>query len=292
LDVGNRFRTYADIHRDYVVWNLFVAPELATQPYRWCYPIIGCAAYRGFFAERAAQEEGTRMRARGFDVSVLGSPAYSSLGWFDDPVISTFATWDTAALAGLIFHELAHSKLFVKDDTAFNESFATFVEREGVRSWLADDPDQLARMEQAWRANDAARDLLLSWRERLDTMYRLPLSDIARRHLKAEMFSAMQQCFASLPDRLEAARLARMTTDSPSNATFVPIAQYFGWLPSLTALFRQVGSDWGRFYEAAAEIADLEPTHRHTRLASLAPEPEEPFDPCEPFEHRFVEARS
>src|SRR4029434_7001266 len=156
------------------------------------------------------------------------------------------------------------------DDTQFNESFATFVEREGVRSWLAHDSTKLERYERAWRADDAARAAVLDWRDRFHEMYDLPLSDFAKRNLKSQMFNAMHQCFDSLPDRLIAMRLSQLVENAPNNPTFVPLAQYFTWVPAFAALFVHSGSDWHRFYGAAEELAKLDRMQRSATLDALA----------------------
>lgn len=135
LPDNRSYRLYADIGRPYVVWNVFATPELSLQPVTHCFPIAGCVAYRGYYSEAAARAEAARQRALGDDVYVGGVQAYSTLGWFDDPILSSMLRWDDERLATLIFHELAHQKFYLRDDTAFNESFATFVEQEGTRQW-------------------------------------------------------------------------------------------------------------------------------------------------------------
>ena len=139
------FRSYADLGRPYVLWNVFAAPEFSIEPVTSCFPIAGCVSYRGYFGEADAQAAGAALRQRGYDVFVGGVPAYSTLGWFDDPVLSTFIQYPEAELARLIFHELAHQLLYVKDDTRFNESFAVTVEQAGVERWLAQNGDERER---------------------------------------------------------------------------------------------------------------------------------------------------
>ncbi len=136
LPDNRSYRSYADLGRPYQVWNVVAAPRLSLEPKTWCYPFAGCAAYRGYFNERAARRHGDRLAAGGYDVRVGGVAAYSTLGWFADPVLNTFLDYAEADFAALIFHELAHQVVYVKDDSAFNESFATAVEVEGVRRWL------------------------------------------------------------------------------------------------------------------------------------------------------------
>ena len=132
LPDNDSYRSYSDLERDFVVWNVFAAPEFSLQAREWCYPIVGCVSYRGYFSETAAREEADRLARKGFDVAVGGVPAYSTLGNFADPVLSTMMRWDDVRLVSTLFHELAHQVLYIKDDTAFNESFATAVEEIGI----------------------------------------------------------------------------------------------------------------------------------------------------------------
>ncbi len=180
LPDNRSYTTYADLGRPFVVWNVFAAPELSLSPRQWCFPVAGCVAYRGYFAESDARAEAARLVAAGDDVHVSGVPAYSTLGYFDDPVLSTFVRYREVELARLIFHELAHQVVYVKDDTAFNESFAATVEEEGVVRWLAAERDKREPAAAAELAGDAARGqrlradfraLIAATRERLTALY-------------------------------------------------------------------------------------------------------------------------
>ena len=132
LPDNKSYRTYADIERDFVIWNVIAAPEFSTQPKTWCFPVAGCVGYRGYFSQDGARRESEKLKAKGFDVVVGGVAAYSTLGKFNDPVINSMMNWDDVELVGVLFHELAHQVLYVKGDTGFNESFATAVEEFGV----------------------------------------------------------------------------------------------------------------------------------------------------------------
>ena len=137
LPDNKSYRSYSDLERDFVVWNVFAAPEFSLEAREWCYPIVGCVSYRGYFSEEAANGEAAKLRRKGFDSAVGGVPAYSTLGNFNDPVLNTMMRWDDVKLVSTLFHELAHQVLYIKDDTAFNESFATAVEEIGIERWLA-----------------------------------------------------------------------------------------------------------------------------------------------------------
>ena len=136
LPDNGSYRSYADIGRPYVVWNVVAAPEFSVEAKQWCYPIVGCVAYRGYFAERRARSFADKLRRRGLEVSIGGVAAYSTLGHFDDPVLNTMLGWNDIELASIIFHELTHQLIYVPDDADFNEALATTVEEEGVRRWL------------------------------------------------------------------------------------------------------------------------------------------------------------
>ena len=168
LPDNQSYRTYADLKRSYVVWNVFATPEFSVAPLKWCFPVAGCVAYRGYFHEAAARNFALELEARGNDVLIGGVPAYSTLGHFADPVLNTMTGWNEAELASLLFHELAHQVVYAKNDSGFNEAFATTVEREGVRRWFADQGDQGALAQLQSRAKRQARvaKLLTDARER------------------------------------------------------------------------------------------------------------------------------
>jgi predicted aminopeptidase len=173
LEPGKRYSSYVRIEGDAVVWNVFATPEFSTVPTRWCYPVVGCASYRGYFDRRDAKRYAQRLRVERHDTVVGGVAAYSTLGWFDDPVLSTFVGWPDPDLAGLIFHELGHGKVFISGDTSFNEAFASFVERRGVVEWLRANHDdaQIERVTQRWQMSDRFVAYLLGWRAELQRLY-------------------------------------------------------------------------------------------------------------------------
>lgn len=200
LPDNRSYRLYADIGRPYVVWNVFATPELSLQPVTHCFPIAGCVAYRGYYSEAAARAEAARQRALGDDVYVGGVQAYSTLGWFDDPILSSMLRWDDERLATLIFHELAHQKFYLRDDTAFNESFATFVEQEGTRQWreYRGLPPADGREE---KRREQFTALVLASRARLEALYAGPLDDAAKRAGKAAEFQRLRREYAALSQR-------------------------------------------------------------------------------------------
>ncbi len=270
LDPKHRYSSYARIDRKFVVWNVFATLEFSTDPIRWCYPIAGCATYRGYFKHDNADQYARHLAGQRRDTLVGGVAAYSTLGWFDDPVLSTFVDWPDTDLAGLIFHELAHSRLFVPGDTAFNEGFASFVERRGVMEWLraAHDQARIDAMRARWNKSDRFVAYLLEWRDELQRLYDQPINTFARRLLKDELLGAVERCYRGNSEQLgnqdwffESGKL--------SNARFVPLAAYNEMRDSFEALFVEAGESWPHFYAKAAELGRLKTDARTKELKDL-----------------------
>ena len=192
------YTRYADVGRSYVVWNVFAAPELSLSPRQWCFPVAGCVAYRGYFSEADARAEAARLAAEGYDVHVGGVPAYSTLGYFDDPMLSTFIRYRDAEVARLVFHELAHQVVYVKDDSSFNESFAVAVEEAGLARWQAaqaggaDAAQFAADVARMQRLRTEFRTMIRTARDRLAVLYATDLPDAEKRVQKAAIFADMR----------------------------------------------------------------------------------------------------
>ena len=258
LPDNRSYTRYADIGRPYVVWNVFATPALSLSPRRWCYPVAGCVAYRGYFAEGDARAEAARLAADGFDVHTSGVPAYSTLGYFDDPVLSTFIRYREVDLARLIFHELAHQVVYAKDDTSFNESFAVAVEEEGLARWLA---AQQGLPGAATLAADAARTqrqrsefrvLVGTTRDRLQIVYASDLGDDAKRAQKAEAFAAMRAQYERIKGEWNGTPLFdRWFAGGANNAGIVAAGLYADRVAQFAALLAAEGGDLPRFYDRA-----------------------------------------
>ena len=194
------YRRYADLDRRFALWNVFAAPELSLTPRQWCFPIAGCVNYRGYFSEAAARVEADRLAAAGDDVHIGGVPAYSTLGYFADPMLSTFIRYPDIEVARLIFHELAHQVVYAKDDTVFNESFAVSVEQEGLKRWLAaqNDPALTAQFAAAQRYREGFRSLIERTQRSLEALYASDASIDAKRAGKAATFAQMHADYDSL----------------------------------------------------------------------------------------------
>lgn len=262
------YRRYADLGRPFVVWNLFVTPEFSTKPVESCFPVTGCVSYRGYFAEADAKAYAEKMRAQGYDVQVSGIPAYSTLGWFDDPLLSTFIRYPEAELARLVFHELAHHIVYVKGDTAFNESFAVAVERAGVRRWLGQ-RDRGADLAAFLAARERQREfieLIAMAKARLETVYEMKVSPEQMRAAKRAGFEQLQKDYAGLKARWGGfSGYDRIIGASPGNALLASISAYSKFVPGFERMLAAEGGDLPRFYAAVKEAAKL-PKEARCRL--------------------------
>jgi predicted aminopeptidase len=280
LPDNRSYTTYADLGRPYVVWNVFAAPELSLVPRQWCFPVAGCVAYRGYFAESDARGEAARLAATGDDVHVGGVPAYSTLGYFDDPVLSTFVRFREVELARLVFHELAHQVVYVKDDTSFNESFATAVEEAGTERWLAAERAKRGSAAAAELDADAARGrrlrvefraMIAATRERLAALYAGTASDDEKRAGKAAAFAAMR----AEHERQKAAAdgvpvFDRWFAGGANNAGIAAAGLYADRVPQFKALLAAEGGDLPRFYERVKALAALPKARRELALEQVA----------------------
>jgi predicted aminopeptidase len=273
LPDNGSYTRYADLGRAYVVWNVFAAPELSLTPRQWCFPIAGCVNYRGYFAEADARAEGARLAATGDDVHVGGVPAYSTLGYFDDPVLSSFIGYREPELARLLFHELAHQVVYVKDDTAFNESFAVAVEEEGLRRWLEaqrERPDAAALAAAVARAaalQSEFRAMVRRTRERLTALYASDLPDADKRAGKAAAFAQMRAEHEAMKAAANGAPVFdRWFAAGANNAGIAAVALYEDRVPEFRALLAAEGGDLPRFYARVKAIAALPKAGRDAAL--------------------------
>ncbi len=273
LPDNGSYRAYTDLQREAVVWSLVATPEFSVRPIQWCYPVIGCAAYRGYFHQDDAQAAGRELQSQGRDWTVEPVAAYSTLGWFDDPLPSTVLHWPQARLAGLMFHELAHQQLYLADDSAFNESFASAVQSAGVQRWLEQRGDAGALV--AWRRQEQRHrdfvDLLLSTRERLQSLYRQPLAVEELRQRKRLELDGLHSRYRQLAaGRGEAAGFEAWFERPVNNARLALVGTYEQWRPAFLELLCRQGGDFSAFYRAAGELAKLAPEQRHRRLNDLS----------------------
>ncbi len=270
------YRRFADLKRGAAVWNVVAAPELGLQLKTWCYPIMGCAGYRGYFERSEADSYATALREQRYEVSVYGVPAYSTLGrlpgdWMADPLLNTFIHWPEGELARLIFHELSHQIAYAADDTEFNESFATAVERIGGARWLAQHASPQARAEYA--AFDARRQdfraFTMGWRERLDAIYRSSASDDDKRARKAEAMVQMRAEYEAMKrERWGGFSGYDGWFERANNAAFGVLAAYNALVPDFERLFERSGRDFERFYVEVKRLAALPKAQRRAELSA------------------------
>jgi predicted aminopeptidase len=274
------YHRYANLPRRYVVWNVVAAPEFSLTLKTWCFPVAGCVGYRGYFSEADAQAEASRLRATGLEVSVYGVPAYSTLGWMNwlggDPLLSTFVNYPDGELARMLFHELSHQVLYVADDTVFNESFATAVERLGGEAWLAQQASPQARADYLVfnTRRQQFRALTRATRDKLAQIY-IKNSALAQTNaaLKAAKSVAMQE-FKSAYEVLKASWGGFGGYDAwvaqANNAAFGAQAAYDDLVPGFEALFDREGRNWPRFFQAVKQLSQQDKMQRAEQLRQWA----------------------
>jgi predicted aminopeptidase len=269
------YRRYADLHRSAVVWNVVAAPAYSVTLKNWCFPITGCVTYRGYFDEQQARADAAELANEGYESNVYPVPAYSTLGWMNwaggDPLLNTFIYYPEGELARLIFHELAHQVVYAKDDTMFNESFATSVERLGSARWLATQASDAARKEYADfdGRRTQFRGLALATRKRLEQIYestggaeRDALKQAALKQFR-EQYAQLRANWAGDPARY---RGYDRWVEQANNASFGAQAAYDELVPGFEALFAREGRDWKQFYDAVKQLAALPKSERHQLL--------------------------
>jgi len=257
LPDNGSYNSYADLGRPFVVWNVFAAPTFSVEPRRECFPFAGCVPYLGFYSEGAAKREAASLKSEDLDVYVGGVLAYSTLGWFNDPLLSTFIRYPDAQVARLVFHELAHQTVYAKGDTTFNESFAVVVEEEGVRRWLASQgrTAELAAFEAAQAKKRAFAARVKQTRERLAQLYASGLAPEAMRERKRAEFDRLREEFP------------RAVPVEPNNAFLASVALYTEMVPGFERLLAQSGGDLTKFYASARQLASADRKLRDTLLA-------------------------
>ena len=287
------YQRYANLQRRAVVWNVVAAPPYSLTLKTWCFPVTGCVGYRGYFEEQEAKREADSLREQGLEASVYGVPAYSTLGWMNwlggDPLLSTFIQYPQGELARMVFHELSHQVVYVKDDTAFNESFATAVERLGSAAWLASQTNPSVRAEYASfdARRRAFRALAAQTRVQLKALYtdaansglgnggdvrRDPVALDAR---KAVVYAAFRQAYAELKPVWGGQGVYDAWVANANNGAFGALASYDDWVPAFEALFDRQPGDWRAFYAAVRLLAKLPRDQRTQQLTLL--QAEKPF---------------
>ncbi len=272
LPDNNSYRSYADLKRSAAVWNVVAAPALSLTLETWCFPILGCVGYRGFFDEAAANTEAEALRQRGLDVAVYPVPAYSSLGWFSDPLLNTFIHWPEPDLARLIFHELAHQVAYASGDTMFNESYATAVERLGGVLWLASrgDPAAQATIAATDQRRQAFRELVGRYRSELQAAYDSAVPDAQKLAMKAEILARLRAAHRELKAGPWAGYSGYDAWfERVNNATLGVQAVYDAQVPAFERLFEREARDFPRFHAQVKRLAALPKAERDAEMSGL-----------------------
>ncbi|HVL55477.1 MAG TPA: aminopeptidase [Burkholderiaceae bacterium] len=276
LPDNGSYTRYADLQRPYVLWNVFATPELSMKLQQWCFPVAGCVSYRGYYDQAQAQHYAQQLRDAGLEAHVAGVPAYSTLGWFDDPVLSTFVHYSEGELARLIFHELAHQLIFVAGDTTFNESFATAVEEIGVERWLAARADpQLKEVhrQRVARKHDFV-SLLRRYRGELGAMYGLAIPDEEKRQRKSKLFDALRHDYAALRhDWGGFSGYDRWFAQPLTNAHLAAVGTYNELVPAFRAMLARRDGDLPAFFADVRRLAALPKEQRTAQLREITPAP-------------------
>lgn len=282
LDPDDHYVRYADLHRPYVVWNVHAAPEFSMEPKAWWYPFVGKAKYRGYFSETDALEYADRLRRKGFDVYVEGVEAYSTLGWFKDPLLNTFIDNSEPNLAETIFHELSHQRVFISGDTDFNEAFATTVGEEGVQRWLHAKAreNSVEKYLQSRERKEQFVALVQNARKKLKALYGqqdgqtpAPVKDAEElRRQKQELIAELRQDYEQLKRQWGGySGYDRWFSGPLNNAQLNTVSAYYDLVPAFQALLRENGGNLEKFYAAVEKLGKLSKKERRHKLESLEP---------------------
>jgi len=272
LPENNSYRTYADIKRPYAVWNVVAAKEFSIEPKKWCFLFVGCLSYRGYFSKEDASMYANELKKKGYDVYVAGAKAYSTLGWFDDPLLNTMMYKSEARRAGIIFHELAHQVVYIDDDSAFNEAFATTVEQEGIRRWMMEKgKNKQYEQYQINKKRDVQLNALLrETRKKLKQLYITKISEKEKRQGKIIIFSLMQKNYQRLKKSWDGYNIYdKWMSQELNNAHLVLIATYHDLVPAFKAMLKKENNNLKKFYVAVEQFGQIDREKRKNQLKQL-----------------------
>ncbi len=273
LPENDSYRMYADLNRRYAVWNVIAAEEFSVQPKKWCFLFVGCLSYRGYFSKEVATEYANELKSEGYDVYVAGANAYSTLGWFDDPLLNTMMYKSEATRAGIIFHELAHQVVYIDDDSAFNEAFATTVEQEGIRRWLERNGDDARYTEYLLnkKRDTQLNQLLQDTRNRLKDLYKIDLTEAVKRKTKKQIFVSMKSKYDQLKKKWGGYNaFDKWMSQDFNNSHLLLIATYHDLVPMFKAILKKEKYNLKRFYIAVEKLGAKNKEERKSELKQLA----------------------
>jgi predicted aminopeptidase len=265
LPANGSYTRYADLGRPFVTWNVISTPELSLTPKQWCFPVAGCVSYRGFFREAEAKDEASRLKQDGEDVYIGGVPAYSTLGYFDDPILSSFVRWPEADVARLIFHELAHQLIYLPGDSVFNESYASMVEEVGLERWLEHEhsTELIGQFERTQHQRVVFKELVRDTRTKLAGIYASKVPAAQKRKEKAEAFAAMKVAYDEAKTKDPGlGGYERWFAQQPNNASLSAIALYTDRVPAFRAILHEENDDLARFYDRVRALTRLPKAER------------------------------
>lgn len=271
LPANDSYSSYVDLERRYVLWNVVATPEFSLVPLKWCYLIVGCLTYRGYFSKDDATTYAAQLKLEGYDIHIAGVTAYSTLGWFDDPVINTMLQYDITFLAKVIFHELAHQLIYFTDDTEFNEAFADTVAEYGVRHWLIDENlnNKAEDFEQSLKREKEFNQLVLKYKLELENLYQTPQG-------KNKLLLKKQTIFQDMKSDYEKLRISWNGPDDYktwfnsglNNAKLALVLTYKDLVPDFFEILNNENYDLKQFYQAISQLEDCNKTERRQYLIS------------------------
>ncbi len=273
LPNNKSYTSYADLKRAFVVWSVVATPEFSVDPREWCFPFVGCVAYRGYFSEEKAREFAAGLREEGLETIVDGVPAYSTLGKFNDPILNTMMSYGDDELASIMFHELSHQVVYIPDDTSFNEAFAVAVEQEGLSRWLTSRgrAEELQRHLARRERQAEGMRVVSRYREQLAALYGSDVAPEEMRRRKAEVFAALVAELQALDKRYGVkSALADELAVEPNNARLASLATYYECVPGFRRVLAEQQHDLPRFYAAVKELAKLPREQRRAQLCGGA----------------------
>ena len=264
LPENDSYFSYADIGRDYVIWNIFANPEFSLEPLNWCYLIIGCLSYRGYFSKTEAEKHETQLKQQGYDTYLGGVAAYSTLGWFDDPVLNSMLRWNESYLASVMFHELAHQQLYVKNDTELNESYADAVAHIGVTKWLQQKADKKYLLEylQAQEQENVFVELINRYKLRLNKLYQSIDEDQIKQQRKKAILEEMKNEFFELSKDWIKNPYKNWFSSDINNAKLAAVITYRKYLSAFLEIYEKLNNDLPRFYSFSRSLSKCKPMKR------------------------------
>ena len=261
LPDNDSYRSFSAFDRDYVVWNVVAAEEFSTQPRQWCFLMVGCLSYRGYFEKEKVESYAEELKQQGLDVYISGVSAYSTLGWFDDPIVSSMLYGDEARRVGIMFHELAHQVMYRKDSTTFNESFAMVVEEEGIRRWFeaGNKPLLLEQYKKNKEKNKQFHDMLLNTKNKLEVLYEQDINAEKKRQIKRQHLTAIKNNYTQLRQQWNGySGYDKWMAQELNNAHFLLVQTYHDLVPMFRDLLKKQNNNLQNFYRAAKKMSELD----------------------------------